>query len=216
MNTGLRPIRSASMPNSGWVTSANDVGDHDQPHGDGGVQADLLAVGDGESSDDCRDRGDERAEEHPDDVFPVVLQQRLERHPGDRAGGLRLVELGCLVQPPTDEVGHHDDDCAEPERNSPAPRELGVVGQRDERNHHQRGQDQAALGAGQRPRRVERAAVIRGVLEGERTGARLLTCGGEALQQSHRAPEAQARASRRRRRWAGSRSRRSTHPSARA
>ena len=121
MNTGLRPIRSASMPNSGWVTSATTLATTTSHSVIVGVQADLLAVGDGQVAEHRGDGGDERAEDHAEDVAPVVAQQRLQRHPGDGAGGLGLVELRGLVQRAADEVGDHDDDGAEPERNPPAP-----------------------------------------------------------------------------------------------
>ena len=61
-------------------------------------------------------------------------------------------------------------------------RVLDVVGQRDDGDEDQRGEDLPALGAGQRPGGEERAPVVGGVLQRQRAGAGLLARGREPLQ----------------------------------
>ena len=124
------------LPEQRLSTQRHDVGDHDQPERLVRVQAHLLAVGDGQVGEHRGDRGDEGAEDHSENVAPVVTQQRLQRHPGDGARGFRLFEFRGLVQAATNEVGDHHHDGAEPERHPPTPREQVFVGQRHDRDHH--------------------------------------------------------------------------------
>ena len=100
MNTGLRPIRSASMPNSGWVPSATTLATTTSHSVMSAVQPDLLAVGDGQGAEHRRDRGDEGAEDDSQDVAPVVAAAAASAASARSAPvAFGLLELGGLVQP---------------------------------------------------------------------------------------------------------------------
>jgi hypothetical protein len=136
-----------------------------QPQCDRLVDADLGAVGDRQVAEHGGDGGDERAADHPEHVTPVVAQQVEHRQPGEVVVGLGLREGRGLVQAAPDEVGHQDDQRAQPERDAPADAVLDVVGEGHHRDEHHGGEDLAALGAGQRPGGEEGPAVVGGVLE---------------------------------------------------
>ncbi len=174
---GRRAGRTAAC-----VSSATALAHDDEPQRDGLVDADLLAVGDGEVPEHRRDGRDRGATDDAQDVAPVLAHQDRQRHAGDLARRLRLLELRRLVQGPADEVGDEDDERAQPERDPPPPAELHVVGQRHDRDEHEGREDLPALGAREGPRREEGPPVVGGVLERQRRRPGLLPRRGQPLQ----------------------------------
>ena len=105
-----------------------------------------------------------------------------ERSRGLLVGGPLGLELRGLLEPATDDQAGEDHDGADPERDAPAPRLQGVVGEHGgEREEHRRGEDLPALRAAEREAGEEAAPVVGCVLERHRVGPRLLARGGEAL-----------------------------------
>ncbi len=116
----------------------------------------------------------------------MVAEQDGDRQLGRSLPGDLVLEDRCLVELAADHEPDHDDDRAGPEGDPPPPRQQLVLGERGDRQEHRRGQDLTGLGAAEGEARVVRAPVVGGVLQAHRVRARLLTRGGEPLQQPGR------------------------------
>ncbi len=94
---------------------------------------------------------------------------------------LDLLELRRLGQGAPHPVADRDHEDREEERDPPAPAVELLVGERGDRDEDEGREDQAGLGAAQREAGEEASSPFRGVLEGQRVRAALLTRGRQAL-----------------------------------
>ena len=175
MNTGLRPMRSASVAQQRDRGQRHDVGDDRDPQHRRAVQPDGV---DGERQrQDAEDRADGRRQRGDDDAQrrrrggrgtapasgtgAASSRSTRRRRPASRRGVRRM------SRPTTTTIAR------QPERHAPAPGQQLLVGQRGDRQEHRGREDRARPGCRSSVKLVKNARRCVGrVLEAQRVRAR--------------------------------------------